>query len=239
MISFLSRVTVSGLILAFLQGETAVVNHITDDLMAKEARQYPAYSSGDSADNLVSNHLQFNATHNEFVIVRHPDDEIGVGHAPDGDELHELKTLVYNADAIVLGIPRRRVSALTDSHQFIFSDYEVSVSQVYLDKRPSLSAGQQIVVTRPGGVTLLAGQAIRAIEPEFPLFHLNEQYIFFLHFDSSTGAFVLNPADAYLISAGQVLSGKTHSKIIQSQVSTQGFLQNLNTAIASDTRGAQ
>ena len=239
MIRLLGRVSVIGLILTLWQSETVVANHITDELMSKQAGQYLAYSSGSSADLLISNHLQFDGTHNEYVIVRHPDDEIGVGHAPDGDKLHELKTLVYNADAIVLGTPTRRVSALTDSHQFAFSDYEVKVNKVYLDKRPSLLVGQQIVVTRPGGVTVLAGQTVRAIEPEFQLFHLNEQYIFFLHFDDSTGAFALNPADAYLITNGQVVSGKTHSKVIQSPVSTENFLQDLNTAIASDTRGPQ
>jgi hypothetical protein len=63
--------------------------------------------------------------------------------------------LAQESDAIIRGSARKKTSQLTEDNSFIFSDYEILVTEVIKDKGRGLVAGQSITVTRPGGKILL------------------------------------------------------------------------------------
>ena len=66
-----------------------------------------------------------------------------------------------------------------------------------------------LVVSRPGGETTPDGKKIRAIETEYPLFRLGEQYLFFLRRQPS-GSFFVGPSDAFLITGTGLKAASKH-----------------------------
>lgn len=220
---------------SLLGAQTPIAREITNSLLAKDATQYGEFFSGDTAEVRIAKHIGYDATHNTYIVASHYQDEIHPGHEPNSVSLPELKTLVYNSDAIIIGTPFKRESSLTKSHHFVFSDYEVEVDTVYKDLLGSIAQGLPIVLSRPGGVVNVSGEQFRAIEEEFPLFHLNSEYVFFLHFNAATGSFKVNPSDVYLIENGKVLEGRKHPKVVSSTRDLNLFLSQIREAISSDT----
>ena len=231
-----------GVALAFLVLSTitptlsqpSLATKITDSLLASESRRYDRYSSGNRAEDQIAKKEGYDPTRRVFMVVRHPREEPPPGHAPTSDPLAGLKTLAYNSDAIVIGSPLNGVSCLTASHQFVFSDYEVLLSEILSDKVGLLTSGSHIVITRPGGSTTISGERFEAVEPEFPLFQIGVQYIFFLHLDRETGSFRVSPSDVYVISENAVNEGRSHPKVLLESRDLAVFLSQLRSAIASD-----
>jgi len=116
--------------------------------------------------------------------------------------------LTYNSDAVVIGRPTVRRSALTRDHHFIFSDYEFALSSVLSDPGGRLRDKHVIVVSRPGGEVTLGTDKIRAIDSAFPLFHLDEEYLLFLHQEAS-GSFSVTARNAFKVSDGLIKAAHT------------------------------
>jgi hypothetical protein len=232
------KLGVLALLLA-IPGQSVPVGEISDSLLERDAKQFAAYESGETAEQIVARHKNFDPVNNVYLVERHLHEEIQPGHDATNDPLIHLKSLVYNCDAIFIGTPRRRTSALTASHTFVFSDYEVSVDSIALDRTGQLKLGSQVVVSRPGGVVTVDGAQFRAIDSEFPLFRLNLPYIFFGHLSTLSGSFVVNASDAYLIEGNEVKSGRTHSRVLPSAINEGSFMRDLHEAIGSDHRGSR
>ncbi len=206
---------------------------MTPELLAADAKGYLEYSSGPTVEQLIASGKQFDRAHNTFVIPYHPHEENNESRLR-WDALTPIRSLTVNSDAAVIGIPLTRQSQLTDSHHFVFSDYEVRITSVLADKNQILSAGETIVVTRAGGAITLDGHNIRAVETEFQLFHLNTPYLFFLH-RSASGSFSLKPSDAYMIDGDTVKSGRLHPIIENGSLP----LSQVTSAILTTANGAR
>jgi hypothetical protein len=103
-----------------------------------------------------------------------------------------LQGLTCKADAIVVGIVKSKSSQLTEQGTSIFTDYDLSVENVYKDNAAaSLQPGTDITVTRFGGAVKLngKGRVLRATsETERPL-KVGDRYVLFLKFIPETGAY--------------------------------------------------
>lgn len=216
--------------------QTAIATKVTDALLAANANDFDEYSIGETAEQQIAKGASYDAEHNVFVVVRHIREEVRPRHAVDSDPLGELKARVANSDAVIVGVPKRRYSALTRTHQFVFSDYEIAVNSIYLDRTSSLVPGAQIVVTRPGGEVKVNGENFRGIEPEFPLFRLDTPYVFFLHLNRTTGVFEVNFSDVYLIQGGQVTEARRRPRMLKDPQSLRSFTSDLEAAIASERK---
>lgn len=221
--------------LAVLQPPAQV---ITDSVLLSDSTKYAAFSSGDSIEDLIRLHLSFNVSRNAYVVERHLSEEPPIGHDRTSSTLLELKSITYNADAVVAGTLGRCVSALTKSHQFVFTDCEVAISKVYSAHNVNLDVGSHIVVSRAGGELVIDGRNVLAIEPEFPSLQPGNDYIFFVHFNADSRSFVLNPSDVYAISGEQVSAVRLHSKVLPLHVEGDTFIRALLIAIDSEPRGA-
>jgi hypothetical protein len=226
-------VAVSLAVFLFPQTATAPASAISDALLSKDANLYPSFDSGDTAEDRIANNIGFDQANNTFVVARHPREEIAPGSSPTSDPLAKLKTLVVNADAIVIGIPTRRVSSLTASHKFAFSDYEVTVNRIIKNPHSQILPNTQIVITRPGGVVSLDGVTFRAIDPEYPLFRLGVPYVLLLHVVQSSGSYRVNVADAYRIDGDAIVAGRMHSDILKPNETANAFLNDLSAAVTS------
>lgn len=204
---------------------------ITSMTMTADSKAFPGYQSGDTAETLISDHTNYDSAHNCFLMIQTRREEPALGR-PDVLNLHHaLRERFLNSDAIVIATPFRRESALTDTHQFVFSEYEAVVRQVYHSKINSVVPGQQIVLSRAGGVTTFKGQNVRGIDPEFPLLRLNQSYILFLHLDRSSGSFRLFASDVFMLQGDQITAGRQHSKTLPGAVENSHFVATLKSAI--------
>ncbi len=96
----------------------------------------------------------------------------------------ELPTYIRNlsckADAIVYGVVKRHASQLDESGSFLFTDYEVALSEVLKSDDPSLREGEEITVVRGGGAVIFNNRLVRAIDPNQGRVKAGEYYLFYL-----------------------------------------------------------
>lgn len=94
----------------------------------------------------------------------------------------DMRDLVAQADLIVRVLVIDGRSRLTSNEQEIETNYTVQILEVY-GERPGISAGQKIVVSKPGGTITLLGHSVTMAETDFPEFDSGEEYVLFLRED--------------------------------------------------------
>lgn len=114
-------------------------------------------------------------------------DDLG-GHAADSTEF--LRAMTCDADAIVIGKIQNKFSQLTESGDFIFTDYQMTVSEVLKDQPTAhIQPETNVTITRPGGMIRMNGRTVEAIDNAFEPFALEGHYLLFLRFIPVTGAY--------------------------------------------------
>jgi len=109
---------------------------------------------------------------------------------PDNPE-HYFGQLARESDAIVRGKATRKSSQITEDDTFIFTDYDLQVSEVLKDNPTApLSQGITITVTRPGGKVLIDGMIAKANDDSYAPLPLNgNEVLLFLKFIPESGAY--------------------------------------------------
>ncbi len=98
--------------------------------------------------------------------------------------------LVSASDAVILGTATKRVSAVTEDEAFLFSDYEVVLTEVLKNNSDKpLTIGGTITVTRPGGKVVVDGIIVKAYERGFEALPLNRTLVLFLRHISETDTY--------------------------------------------------
>ncbi len=101
-----------------------------------------------------------------------------------------LRTLTCKSDAIVIGTVKSKSSQLTDDETFVFTDYEISVSDILKNNRGAvIEPGSSITFTGSGGAVILNGHTIRALDERNEPLENGEKYLLYLEFVPSTGAY--------------------------------------------------
>jgi len=121
---------------------------------------------------------------------------------PRSEALHDM---ACRADAVVLGTVVRESSFLVPDETFVFTDADVSVSEVVKnnDKSPIYS-NQTITVTRPGGTAYLNGREVNVRLNHFQPFVGGRRYLLFLTFLPKTEDYEAFGDKAFLIGASDV-----------------------------------
>lgn len=220
-----------------LRGQESTAR-ITPQVISADALNYASYDSGATAEEIVASGANFDAVHNCFLKVSRLDEDVPTGHDGPADPVWDLKALALNSDVVVVGTPKSRQSSLTASHKFVFSDYDVVITQVLFDLKNTVASGNSIVVSRPGGVIDLGGHEFRAIDAGFPLFRLGQQYLFFLHQISSSSSYSVKASAAFLLSNGGLSPAKLHGRVDTSTLSMQRVESEIK-VVADQRRGDQ
>ena len=101
-----------------------------------------------------------------------------------------LRDLACDADAVVIGRVKDKSSQMTESEDFVFTDYEVTVDEVLKDYTADRIIPQtEIVVTRPGGRIQIGGRIVEAVDVCFKPLSEEKRYLLFLHRIPTTGAY--------------------------------------------------
>jgi len=121
---------------------------------------------------------------------------IGIGDKPRSTSappfnLYEfLKNMTCDADAVLIGQVKDKVSQLTENGEFTFTDYEVTVEEILKNKTEAPIIPQSnITVTRQGGAIKLNGKIIRGLDLSFKPFEIGSRVLLFLRFIPETGAY--------------------------------------------------
>lgn len=101
-----------------------------------------------------------------------------------------LSLLACHADAIVVGVVENKSSQLTDDGTFLFTDYSFRPQEVLKDNAyDPLQADFQITVTRIGGLAVLNGHTVRAVDETQKSLRSGSRYLLFLRYIPATRAY--------------------------------------------------
>lgn len=146
-----------------------------------------------------------------------------------------INKFVCDADAVVIAEVKNKTSLLTDAEDFIFTDYELSVSEVLKDNsRAHIETSAVITATRPGGtVQLNDGRTATIRFDSVPPFRVGGKYLLFLQFIPTTGAY-----KAFTSEGSYELRGKKFSKVTQESLRKELDEEIEPTAFINDIRAA-
>jgi hypothetical protein len=117
-----------------------------------------------------------------------------------------VRRIACDADLILIGEVKDKVSQVTESQDFVFTDYTFSVQRVLKNTVPS-SAQQsgEVNVTRPGGAVLISGKTITAIDETFQLLGRGKQYLLFLRYLPDMDSFMsIETGESYELEANDI-----------------------------------
>lgn len=99
--------------------------------------------------------------------------------------------LSQESDAVIRGTVTSKVSQITEDEAFIFTDYDVLITEVLKNNLADpLGTGATVTVTRPGGKVLLDGIIVKATDQAFSPLPVNKnEVLLFLKFISETGTY--------------------------------------------------
>ncbi|HEY0874408.1 MAG TPA: hypothetical protein VGD94_13135 [Vicinamibacterales bacterium] len=102
---------------------------------------------------------------------------------------HERLILIgaCEADAIVLAVPSKGQPFLNPEETWIFTRYQLRVSNVLKSDDGHLVAGNALVYVHPSGETTLRAQKISTEVTNYPLLRLGNEYLFFVRRIERTG----------------------------------------------------
>jgi len=102
-----------------------------------------------------------------------------------------FSSLVNDSDAVIRGRILKKVSQITENDTFIFTDYEVVITEVFKNNAASpTDMGNTITVTRPGGKVLVGKTIMKAFDENFlPLPESSREVILFLKYLPETGTY--------------------------------------------------
>jgi hypothetical protein len=100
--------------------------------------------------------------------------------------------LADESDAVIRGRATNKVSHITEDDAFVFTDYDVVVTQVLKNNTASsANIGEAITVTHPGGKVVVNGVIVKVEDEAFAPLPVNNDVVLFLTFIPETGAYRL------------------------------------------------
>jgi hypothetical protein len=164
------------------QKPTSIDGKLTEK-QTEHSKLYKEYKGGKKLSELV-------AEIGDVKLRRHPPlsgGDLG-GAAADPHEF--LRGLTCEADAIVVGKVKDKASQVSESGDFIFTDYEMTVARIFKDNAvDQIQPDKNITITRPGGRIRMNGRTVEALDDAFEPFTLEGHYLVFLRFIPVTGAY--------------------------------------------------
>lgn len=98
--------------------------------------------------------------------------------------------LVRTSDAVIHGRATRRISQITEDDSFVFTDYDVVLTEVLKDNSDKpLTITSTVTVTRPGGKIVVNGIIVKAYDRGFEPLPLDRPVLLFLRYIPETGAY--------------------------------------------------
>jgi hypothetical protein len=206
---------------------TLIEDGVKDPRQKEHAKRYKGYKSGKKLRDLT-------AATGDVMLRRGVGTQGGdPGEAPF-DFQKFLQEMAGEADAVVIGTVRDKSSQLTEDEDYVFTDYDMTVAEVLKDNAAApIQPNKGIVVTRPGGTILLDGRIVEALDESFQPLRKKNQYLLFLRFIPSTGAYeALNSKAGFRIGDDKI-SKLTKEPLAFDDANVASFINEVRAASSS------
>jgi hypothetical protein len=169
----------------WIAGAISYAQTIPQPVKTQHAKQYPEYHTGINIVNEVNAGRDVDKEIELLPPLYAFDPSENVADYPE----HELRSLACDADVIVVGSAKAAETGVTQSGDFLFTDYTFSVASVIKANDSNPAVGSTIIVTRPGGATRINGHFVKTSVGNFPQFDLHQQYLLFLRLLPATNTY--------------------------------------------------
>jgi hypothetical protein len=209
---------------------------MSDQLDATLARFYDMYFNLGTFEDRIQQAIQATGTKPQQIeIVKTREDEgfpMGIAPSvfPPGSS-PQVWGQVMNSDLTVIGTPVKARSLPTENRTFAFTEYEVRVEKVIAADQNRVLPGDTIIVSRGGGELTVDKVLIKAIEPAFSEFLLNQSYILMLHSIPKTTTYQALASGTYAVRDGEVSRTSTLEKGRPPKKGLADFIADVNAAI--------
>lgn len=107
-----------------------------------------------------------------------------------------VNNLACKANAVVIGSVRSKTAHLTEDETFVYTEYELLVSDVLKNNLASpIEINKTIQITRPGGLIKLDDQIIRVVDQLYEPLAIRKEYLLFLNFIPAANGYVVSSAE--------------------------------------------
>jgi hypothetical protein len=142
------------------------------------------------------------------IVISNSRVQVSMQHVPSSQLPRGIPFLllagVANADLIVMGVPISARSLPLKDRTFLFTQYTVRVSRIFSDDPRGLFVWDTIIVSMGGGSLVVDGVLVRANDPAFDQFRLDEPLVLMLKAIPGTGTYQAVPAWTFMIREGLV-----------------------------------
>lgn len=152
---------------------------------------------------------------------------VGLGPLMEADKPERFfGEVARSSDAIVRGRVTKKVSQITQDDAFIFTDYDVVITEVLKDNATA-PIGAAITVTYPGGKVLLDGIIVKVRDHYFEPLPMNREVVLFLQSVTETGAYKPTAYSGSFELDGVKLRALTEQELPPGVLRAESFLQTL------------
>ncbi len=173
-----------------------------------DSRLYRHYSGGPSVRDLLS------SQEGEYICFgRNTGLPGGLPDQPAKSQREAIRELVRSADAVVVGIVQDKTSLLTDTGDFIFTNYSLTPQEILKDNPADpIKKKTALTVSRPGGLIRIDDRVVEAVDEAFPLLQKGSRYVLFLRYIVTTGSYLaLGSVATYDLQDGRASALTTES----------------------------
>jgi hypothetical protein len=149
----------------------------------------------------------------------------------------QVQVEVANSDVIVIGTPIKGRSFPIEDRTFAFTQYAVRVEKVVANDKNGLLPGDTITVSRGGGELTVDNVLIKAIEPAFSEFLLNQSYVLMLRSIPGTTTYRALGSGTFSVRNGEVASASALEKGKTPKKDIDHFMSEVDTAVARKRSG--
>lgn len=151
-----------------------------------------------------------------------------------------FQSMVCDADLIIIAVPAKSTTQITEAGDFIFTDYELIVGDIIRDTSSTVRSRSIVTLTRPGGSVVLNGKRYRVLDQSFGRLEGGRTYLLFLKFNthgstyqaaSKYGTFALN-GDRF-----EPVANNTTPYWVQGLENSSSFIINLRSVAGSCPEG--
>ncbi len=161
-----------------------------------------------------------------------------IGNAPGTSASEFLEELSCNADAVVIGTVKSKVSHLTADETFVYTEYDFLVEDIVKNNSASqIKVNNSIQFTRPGGLIKLDNQAIRVEDKSYPPLGKHKKYLLFLKFVPSANGYIVSDARGDFIledNSFRKISRLEVPRELESKNEPQTLLGEVRNSVSSD-----
>lgn len=95
-----------------------------------------------------------------------------------------FQSMVCDADLIIMAVPAKSTTQITEAGDYIFTDYELIVGEVIRDVSAAVRTRSLVTLTSPGGSVILKGKRYRVLDQSFGRLEGGRTYLLFLKFNA-------------------------------------------------------